>query len=25
VPTIGKRHGFETPLVQGKPIPELIS
>jgi hypothetical protein len=25
VPTIGKRHGFETPLVQGKPIPELVS
>ena len=24
VPTIGKRHGFETPYVQGKPIPELI-
>jgi hypothetical protein len=24
VPTIGKRHGFDTPLVQGKPIPELI-
>jgi hypothetical protein len=25
VPTIGKRHGFETPLVRGKPIPELVS
>ena len=24
VPTIGKRHGFETPFVQGKPISELI-
>jgi hypothetical protein len=24
VPTIGKRHGFDTPLVQGKPIPELV-
>lgn len=24
VPTIGKRHGFDTPLVQGAPIPELI-
>lgn len=24
VPTIGQRHGFDTPLVQGKPIPELL-
>ncbi|MGA9718341.1 MAG: hypothetical protein WBQ79_08690 [Acidobacteriaceae bacterium] len=24
VPTIGKRHGFETPFVQGKPISELV-
>jgi hypothetical protein len=24
VPTIGKRHGFETPLVKGAPIAELV-
>jgi hypothetical protein len=24
VPTIGKRHGFETPFVKGAPIAELV-
>jgi hypothetical protein len=24
VPTIGKRHGFETPYVNGAPIAELV-
>jgi hypothetical protein len=24
VPTVGKRHGFETPYVQGAPIAELV-
>jgi hypothetical protein len=24
VPTIGKRHGFETPYVKGAPIAELV-
>jgi hypothetical protein len=23
VPTIGQRHGFDTPYVKGNPIPEL--
>lgn len=25
VPTIGRRHGFETPFVKGSPIAELVS